>query len=139
MGTIFVARSANLSQWGYDVGLSKHLYKIGYTDGDAKQAVATGWAGETDWVLVKKQAVDGVTEADVIAQTAGKVKMIDPNLYPRIKGTEGIFKVLPLHVENHILVASALAGQPEIREVKVKHPECAAYLIANALTTNPLQ
>ncbi len=136
MGTIFVARSANLSQWGYDVGLSKHLYKVGYTDGDAKDAVAAGWAGETDWVLVKKQAVDGATEAGLIANAAGKVKMIDPNLYPRIKGTEGIFKVLPANVENHILVGRALAGEPELRGIKVKHPECASYLIANALPSS---
>ena len=134
MGTIYVARSNGLSQWGYDVGLSKHLYKVGYTDDDAKAAVAAGWAGESDWTLVKKQdGVDGLSEEQIIERLARKEKMIDPNLYPRIKGTRGIYKVLPARVENHILVQRALAGQEELKDVKVKHPEFAAYLITNAL------
>ena len=134
MGTIYVARSANLSQWGYDVGLSKHLYKVGYTDGDVKVAVTTGWAGENDWTLVKKQ--DDVEELDedrIIERLASKEKMIDPNLYPRIKGTRGIYKVLPAHVENHLIVAQALAGQESLKDIKVKHPEFATYLITSAL------
>ena len=45
MGTIFVARSANLSQWGSDVGISKHIYKLGYTEAAVKDVVAAGWAG----------------------------------------------------------------------------------------------
>lgn len=134
MGTIYVARSANLSQWGYDVGLSKNLYKIGLTDGDVKAAIAAGWAGETDWTLVKKQdGVDGLDEDEIIDRVAQKAKMIDPDLYPRIKGTRGIFKVLPIHVENHFLVARALAGEEALRDVKVKHPDFAAYLIVNAV------
>ena len=134
MGTIYVARSAGLGQWGYDVGLSKHLYKVGLTDGDVKAAVAQGWAGETDWTLVKKQdGVEGLDEETIIDRLAQKAKMIDPNLYPRIKGTRGIFKVVPTHVENHILVARAMAGQEELKDVKVKHPDFAAYLITNAL------
>jgi hypothetical protein len=134
VGTIYVARSANLSQWGYDVGLSKHIYKIGYTDGDVKAVVAAGWAGETDWVLVKKQdGVEDLAEDQIIERLARKEKMIDPNLYPRIKGTRGIYKVLPAHVENHLLVAQALAGQEALKDIKVKHPEFAAYLITNAL------
>ncbi len=133
MGTIYVARSNALSQWGYDVGLSKHLYKVGYTEGDAKAAVAAGWAGETDWTLVKKQEVDRLDEEQIIERLARREKMIDPKLYPRIKGTVGIYKVLPAHVENHILVQRALAGQEELKDIKVKHPEFAAYLITNAL------
>jgi len=134
VGTIYVARSNALSQWGYDVGLSKHLYKVGYTEGDAKAAVATGWAGETDWILVKKQdGIDGLDEEQIIERLARKEKMIDPKLYPRIKGTVGIYKVLPARVENHILVQRALAGQEELKDIKVKHPEFATYLITNAL------
>jgi len=134
VGTIYIARSANLSQWGYDVGLSKHLYKVGFGDGPAKDAVEAGWAGEADWTLVKKQdGVEGVSEDEIIERLGRKEKMIDPNLYPRIKGTRGIFKVLPSHVENHILVSRALAGQEELRDVKVKHPDFATYLIVNAL------
>ncbi len=134
MGTIFVARSKAISQWGYDVGLSKHIYKVGYTDQPVKDVVAAGWAGESDWVLVKKQDdVDGTSEEEILARLANKVKMIDPRLNPRIKDAAGIVKVIPTQVENYMLVGRALAGEPEIKDLKIKHPEIAAYLIAGGL------
>ena len=135
VGTIFVARSPNLSEWGYDVGLSKNLYRVGYTEGSAKDEIAQDWAGEGDWVLVKKQdGVEGLTKDAIIERLALKEKMIDPALYPRIKGERGIFKVPPSRVENHILVARAMAGETELKTAKVKHPDFAAYLIANAIS-----
>jgi hypothetical protein len=130
LGTIYVARSKTLSQWGYDVGISKHIYKVGVTDGAVKDVVAAGWAGETDWVLVKKQDDAEVTESDLIARVALREKMVDPSLYPRIRETQGIFKIVPTKVENHFMVSRALSGEPEIRGLKVKHPEIADYLIA---------
>ncbi len=134
MGTIFVARSKALGDWGYDVGLSKHLYKVGYTDGAVKDTIAAGWCGVTDWIIVKKQdGVDGVTEDDIVERLAKKQKMIDPKLYPRIKDAKGIFKIVPGQVENHLLVTRALAGNPEIRDLKIKPADIAAYLIANSL------
>jgi len=134
VGTIFVARSKALSQWGYDVGLSKHIYKVGYTEEPVKDVVAAGWAGETDWVLVMKQdGIEGASEVEIIGRLAGKQKMIDPRLNPRIKDANGIFRVAPTAVENHILVTRALADEPEIKELKIKSADIAAYLIAGAL------
>ncbi len=137
MGTIYVARSKTLSQWGYDVGLSKHIYKVGYSEMPVKDLLAQGWAGDKDWVLIKKQddAV-GTSEDEVIDRIAMKVKLIEPRLYPRIRDTPGIFKVVPGQVENHLLITRALAGQPEIRDIKIKHPDIADYLIANGLSAN---
>lgn len=134
MATIFVARSKALSEWGYDVGLSKHIYKVGYSDIPVKDLVAAGWANEKDWVLVKKQDdVAGTSEEEILSRIAVKVKTIEPRLYPRIRETAGIFKVVPVQVENYLLVTRALAGQPEIRDLKIKHPDIAAYLIATGL------
>jgi hypothetical protein len=134
VGTIYVARSKALSQWGYDVGLSKNIFKVGYTEEPIKDVIAAGFAGETDWVLVKKQDdVDGTTEDEVIARLAARVKMIDPRLNPRIKDTAGIFKVLPSQVENHLLVSRALADEPELKDLKIKPIDIAAYLIAGGL------
>lgn len=134
MATLYVARSKTLSDWGYDVGLSKHIYKVGLTDQPIKDVIATGWAGEKDWSLVKKQDdVASVSEDEVIDRLAGKAKMIDPNLYPRIRETRGIFKVSPAQVENYLLVAKALGGDSDIRAIKIKTADFAGYLIANAL------
>ncbi len=135
MPTLYVARSAGLGQWASDVGLSKHIYKVGVTDGPVKELVTAGWAGFTDWILVKKQELDGDMPDDetVIERLAVKTKMIDPKLYPKIKGTLGIFKVLPAQVENHIVITQALAGTPQTAELKLKPADFAAFLIHNAL------
>jgi hypothetical protein len=135
MSVIYVARSAKLSQWASDVGLSKHVFKVGCTADPVKPfAAAAGWAGETDWTVVKSQPVpEDFDEAQAIERLARKERMIDPNVYPRLKGTAGVFKVLPAHVENSLLVARALAGAEELRAVKPKPMDFAAYLIQNAL------
>ena len=133
MATIYVARSSKLSKWASDVGLSKHVFKLGLTDEDPKAVVAAGWAGETDWQLVKKQTVEGLTEAEAVERVARKEKPIDPNLYPKLRGAAGVFKVLPAHVENHILVSRALAGEAERIDLKLKPADFADYLIGKAV------
>jgi hypothetical protein len=134
VGTIYVARSKTLSQWGYDVGQSKHIYKVGYTEEPVKEVIAAGWAGAIDWVLVKKlDDVKGMTEDEIVTRLANRAKMIDPRLNPRLKDAIGIFKVVPTQVENNLLVSRALAGEGELKTAKIGHAEIAAYLIAGAL------
>jgi hypothetical protein len=132
MAVIYVARSANLGKWGADVGISKHLFKVGGTTESVKDLVAAGWAGETDWTLVKQQEVEGLEEDAALARLARKEKLIDPNLYPKLRGAAGIFKVLPAHVENHMLVTRALAGEAERVVIKLRPVDFAEYLIKNA-------
>lgn len=129
MGAIYVARSSKLGKWASDVGLSKHVYKVGYTDNDPKDLVAQGWAGEDDWQLVKAVPAEGIDEAQAIERIARREKVIDPRYYPRIRDAMGLFKVDPTHVENHILVARALAGEAERVAVKLKPADFAGYLI----------
>lgn len=133
MGVIYAARSVALGKWGADVGLSKHVYKIGYAEEPVKKLIDEGWAGEHDWALVAKQEAEGLSEEEVIARIARKQKMIDPAFYPRLKGARGFFKVLPAHVENHILMTRALAGAAERVEIKLKPADFGAFLIHNAL------
>ena len=133
MGVIYVARSVKFGKWTSDVGLSKNVFKVGYAEGDPKPIVAQGWAGETDWSVVRKREVEGPSEEEVIARLARKEKMIDPAYYPRLRGAAGIFKVSPEHVENHILVARTMAGETERIEFKLKPADFADYLIHNAL------
>ena len=132
MATLYVARSAKLGKWASDVGLGKHIYKVGVTDEPVKALVAAGWAGESDWQLVKQQPAE-VSESEAIERLAKKEKPVDPRYYPRIREAVGIFKVDPVHVENHMLVTRALAGEADATPIKLKPADFAAYLIHNAL------
>jgi hypothetical protein len=132
MAVLFVARSAKLSKWASDVGLSKHVYKVGVAEEPLKPVLAAGWCGETDWTLGKKAEANARDEAAMIGLLAKKERMIDPALYPRLKGTTGIFKVAPNHVENHLLMTRALAGEGGLKDLKVKPADFADYLIKNA-------
>jgi hypothetical protein len=133
MSVIFVARSAKFGRWASDVGLGKHVYKVGVAAGDPKPLAVQGWAGETDWSIVRRRPVDDVGEDEVIDRLAGREKMIDPNIYPKLKGTLGVFRLTPARVENHLIVTRALAGDSDRAEVKLKPADFADYLIHNAL------
>ena len=135
MPTIYVAASKELGKWGADVGVSKHLYKLGVTEGSAEEAVAalnqTSYAGQSDWKLVTREEVDTLSEEAAVDRLQRKEKLLDPNYYPRLRGTSGIFRVKPVNVENHILVGQALAGR-EPKLDKLKPADIAQYLITIA-------
>lgn len=137
MAIIYVARSANLSQWASDVGLSKFVFKVGVVADDATDLAAylaaASWAGESDWTLVKCQDAGEVTEEVVLTRLAGREKQVDPAYYPRLKGLAGLFKITPVAVANHLIVARALAGEEDGKVVKPKVGDFATYLIAKAL------
>jgi hypothetical protein len=132
MAVIFVARSTRLGRWASDVGLGKHVFKVGVTEVDPKPLAAEGWAGETDWMIVRRRPVD-LGEDEVIDRLARKEKMIDPKLYPKLKGAVGVFRLTPAGVENHIIVTRALAGDGDRAVIKLKPADFADYLIHNAL------
>lgn len=132
MPVLFVARSAKLARWASDVGFGKHVYKVGVTDEDLKALAAAGWAGETDWKIVRRETVEGLTEEEALERLSRREKPIDPNLYPKLKGASGVFRVAAEHVENHIVVARALAGNSERLDLKLKPADFAAYLTHNA-------
>jgi len=132
MASIYVARSVKAGKWASDVGLGKHLYKLGVTDGDPKHEAAAGWAGETDWSIVRAEPVEGLDEQLAIDRVAAKERMVDPDLYPKLKGARGLFRLNETKVENHILVSRALAGESELKALKLKPADFAAYLTANA-------
>jgi hypothetical protein len=133
MNTLYVARSSRLGRWASDVGLGKNVYKVGVTDGDPKTLAVAGWAGETDWTILRKTAVEDLDEAEALGQLVRKEKMIDPNLYPKLKGAVGVFRLTAARVENHIMVTRALAGQSDRAEIKLRPTDYADYLIHNAV------
>jgi hypothetical protein len=64
MSVFFVARSTKLGRWASDVGLGKHVYKVGVADGDPKPLAAQGWAGENDWTIVRRRPIDDLGEEE---------------------------------------------------------------------------
>jgi hypothetical protein len=132
MPVLFVARSAKLARWASDVGFGKHVYKVGIAEDDPKALAAAGWAGESDWKIVQQEQVEGLGEAELLDRLGRREKTIDPKLYPKLKGAAGVFRVSPEHVENHIIVGRALAGDSDRIDLKIKPADFAAYLIHNA-------
>lgn len=133
MGFLYVARSTKLGRWASDVGLGRHVYKVGLTDSDPKVLAAAGWAGEADWAILRRHEVQGLSESEVLIRLAGKEKLVDPNLYPKLKGAAGVFRLTASRVENHMLVTRALAGDAARVAIKLKPSDFADYLIHNAL------
>jgi hypothetical protein len=133
MPVLYVARSAKLARWASDVGLGKHVYKLGISEDDPKSLAAAGWAGEADWKIVRRDEVDGLSEEEALERLGKKERMIDPNIYPKLKGAFGVYRVSAQHVENHILVSRALAGSSDRLDLKLKPADFAAYLVHNAL------
>lgn len=132
MSSIYVATSKGLAGWGSDVGLTKFIYKVGVSEGPVDEAIRAlneaRYAGQNDWKLARK--LDGVQadEAEVLARVSAREKPVDPNYYPRIKNTTGIFKVKVANVESQLLVQQALKGEdPHL--VKVKAADIALYLV----------
>lgn len=135
MTILYVATSKLFAAWAADVGLGKHVYKIGVADG-AEDALKTlngeGCAGADDWRLLKTQDVDDLEESAVVERLSRKEKLVDPNYYPRLRGANGVFRIKVANVANHLLVKRALAGE-EAKVDKVKPADIAAYLIQSAL------
>jgi hypothetical protein len=120
MPVLFVARSVRMGKWSSDVGLGKNVYKFGISDDEDPKALAA------------RQDVEGLGEDEAIDRLGKRERMLDPTLYPKLKGTRGVFSVNASHVENHIVVSRALAGDSDRIELKLKPADFAAYLIHNA-------
>lgn len=133
MPTILVARSAALTKWASDVGLGKHVYKVAVTDGPAEPPAA-GWAGETDWKVLKSQDTGGIGEEEALERLGKRAKVIDPNLYPKLKGAAGVFRVDEASVQRSMILSLAMAGEDEKKGLKVKPVDFATFLIKNALS-----
>lgn len=137
MPVLYVAFSNTLADWASDVGLSRNVYKVGFSEQPPKEAVealcAESHAGQTDWRLLKSKDAGDVDQAAVMDRLGKKFKEIDPNYYPRIKGVRGIFRVKPIDVENSLFVKEIVEGPTSMAPKKLKPTDIADYLISNAL------
>lgn len=134
MAIVFVAHSKQAAAWGADVGLGKNIFLLSVAeDVDAANAfLAAKPCGAEDWAIVKKEERAEADAAALQDKLAFKEKRVDPTLYPRLRGFNGLFKVKIENVENHLMVKMALDGAPT-KVVKAKTADIAAYLLLNAL------
>jgi hypothetical protein len=136
MPVVYAARSLGLQKWGAEVGLGKHVYKVGVGEGKAAEVEAAlnaaNVAGQADWKVLKLEKVDAADEAEVIERLGKREKAVDPNFYPRLRGAQGVFKVKLENVGNQILVQQAF-GTGSLRIEKLKPADIGAYLIRNGL------
>lgn len=134
MPIVFIAHSKQVAAWGGDVGLGKNIFLLSVAD-DAEAAaafLASKPCGAEDWTLVKKEEAGAADAGALQDKLAGKEKRVDPNLYPRLRGFAGLFKVKLENVENHVMITKALAGD-DTSAIKIKTADIAAYLLHNAL------
>ena len=137
MSDLYVAMSKGLQSWAGDVGLTKHVYKLGVAPDDADAAVTLlnerRFGGRADWKLVRKHAVEQLAEGEAVARVSGKEMVVDPTYYPQIKGATGLLKVKIPNVENHVLMRQALAGE-QPKNIRIKPTDVADYLIRNVIS-----
>ena len=132
MGQVYVAMSPAMQEWGGDVGISKNVYKVAYTDETPEAALAglnaDGYAGVKDWELLGAREIDGV-DAEALAQRLkDRHKMIDPLYYPRIKGAKDIVKIELRKVEANLVIKRTMEGR-DSKVPKLKPKDIGAYLL----------
>ena len=132
MRTLYVAVSKDMQSWGADVGLGKHLYKVGVAEELEPAQALAGMAGFSDWKVLLAVATDH-DEATLLERLALKEKLVDPNYYPKLKGTAGVVKVSLTGVENSMLVAFALDDREPPKNFKVKPADIATFLVRNLI------
>jgi hypothetical protein len=121
-----------MQEWGADVGISKHLYKVGVTDDAAKDAVAElnaeGYAGHKDWELIGERTIDAVEPAAFAARLGERQKVIDPLYYPKLKGAKDIVKLDQRKVEANVVIKRTMEGR-DSKVPKLKPADMAAYIM----------
>ena len=130
MATLYVAVSKEMQGWGADVGLGKHLYKVGVADGMPPGDAVAGLADYQDWKILLSADFDG-DEAAMLQRLAVKEKLVDPHYYPRLRGAAGVVKITVATVENAMMVAIALENLETPKTLKAKPADIAKYLVRN--------
>lgn len=136
MPFLYVAFSPLMQEWGSDVGVSKHLYKAGFTDGAPAEAVkelnGVSYAGQKDWELAGERETTDLDEATFAARLAERQKTLDPLYYPKIKGAKDIVKLDQRKVEASIVIKRTMEGR-DSKVPKLK-PALLADFILDSVT-----
>lgn len=136
MPSVYIAMSAAMQEWGADAGISKHLYKVGFTEGTPEEAVKAlneaTYGGQTDWALAGAREAATIDEAALMARIADRMKVIDPLYYPKIKGAKDIVRLDQRKVEAHIVIKLTMEGRAS-KVPKLKPKDMAGFILDAAL------
>ncbi len=136
MPSVYVAMSETMQEWGADAGISKHLYKVGFTDDAPEEALkelnGTGYAGQNDWVLAGAREMDTLDPSALMARIADRMKVIDPLYYPKIKGAKDIVRLDQRKVEANIVIKLTMEGRAS-KVPKLKPKDMAGFILDAAL------
>ncbi len=132
MSSLYVAYSPAMQEWGSDVGVSKLLYKVGFTDDDPaaaiKELTAEGYGGQNDWILAGAKEVEGLDQTAALTRLGERQKVLDPLYYPKIKGAKDIVKLDPRRVEASLVIKRTMEGR-DSKVPKLKPIDMADYII----------
>ena len=138
MPSIYVAFSPAMQEWGSDVGVSKHLYKPGFTEGNPKDAVRdlneAAYAGQKDWELAGAREAAEFDETSFAARLIDRQKTIDPLYYPKIKGAKDIVKLEQRKIEANIVIKLTMEGR-DSKVPKLKPPLVAEVILDSLIGT----
>ncbi len=141
MPSVYIAMSQTMQDWGNDAGISKHLYRVGFTGESPEEAVKalneTGYGGQKDWILVGARETDTIDEAALMTRLGERVKVIDPLYYPKIKGAKDIVKVEQRKVEANIVIKRTMEGR-DSKVPKIKPKDMAAFILDATLGDSSL-
>ncbi len=132
MPSIYVAYSPAMQEWGSDVGVSRHLFKVGFTDESPEAAIKAlndaSYAGHKDWQLADARALEGLDQLAVLTRLSERQKVLDPLYYPKIKGAKDIVKLEQRKVEANLVIKRTMAGH-DSKVPKLKPANMAEYII----------
>ncbi|MGE4061915.1 MAG: hypothetical protein AB7E79_00970 [Rhodospirillaceae bacterium] len=141
MPSVYIAMSEAMQEWGSDAGISKHLYKVGFT-GDApedavKELNETAYGGQKDWVLVGARETESLDRQALMSRIGERMKLVDPLYYPKIKGAQDIVRVDQRKVEANIVIKRTMEGR-DSKVPKIKPKDMAGFILDAALGDSSL-
>jgi hypothetical protein len=128
--------SQTMQEWGNDAGISKHLYKVGFTDDAPADAVKelsdSGYGGQNDWTLLDTREADSLDQNALMGRITNRMKLIDPLYYPKLKGAKDIVRLDQRKVEASIVIKLTMEGRAS-KVPKLKPKDMAGFILDVAL------
>ncbi len=137
MNTAYILKSKKLQDWGHSIGITKYIYKFGLTSDNVKELIihynSILYAGKDDWSLILSRSIEEISEDNLINKLTSSIELLDPNYYPQIRDTKGIFRVKKDKVENSVFIKKALEEKDNmLSSQKISHKDFAIFILDKA-------